>query len=270
MRVQTEEWRRFIPGVRMYKGKKTLFYNGENLWERNGDDLNGRPLIYDEEEREKWEVIIVLPGVEVIPECTFHWCTTIERVIMADTVKRIEDNAFCHCYRLVFVKLSRNLEFIGRWAFEDCVSLTSIFIPPSCQEIGTWAFDSCKKLIICNVPEYTRLGRYVFQNTALMKKSSIDFHENGDYDYENEEEAVRWVKSINIAEEFALHRACTSFNLLTEIIHPLVQCQGIKAMRMPNAIGITPSQYLAANPFADISEKEIVNRYILDMMGEVF
>ena len=81
---------------------------------------------------------------------------------------------------------------------------------------------------------------------------------------------IRWVKSINHEQEYALHRACTSFNPLSEIIHALVKRKGIKAMKMPNAIGITPSQYLAANPFADISEMEIVNRCLLDMMGEVF
>ena len=47
-RVQTEEWRLFIPGVRMYEGKKTLFYNGEKLY----DAVNGEFLSYDYEERE--------------------------------------------------------------------------------------------------------------------------------------------------------------------------------------------------------------------------
>ena len=30
-----------------------------------------------------------------------------------------------------------------------------------------------------------------------------------------------------------------------------------------------PSQYLAANTFTDISENNITNRYIFDMMGEI-
>ena len=267
MRIQTEEWRRFIPGIRMYKGKRTFFYNGEILW----DAENYKNLIYDYEERETWEVIMVLPGVQVIPERTFRWCLNVEVVIMADTVIRIENQAFDECISLGFIKLSTSLEYIGYLAFDNCTSLTSIFIPPSCQEIENWAFVTCKKLIILGIPENTLIGENAFQRTALIKKSSIDLQENGFYDsYENEEEAVRWVKSINHEEEYALHRACTSFNPLSEIIHGLVKRKGIKAMKMPNAIGITPSQYLAANPFADISEKEITNGYILDMMGEVF
>ena len=105
--------------------------------------------------------------------------------------------------------------------------------------------------------------------TALIKKSTIE-NRHGYYDRNNENEAVQWVKSINNEEAYALHRACASYNPLSEIIHALVKRQGINAMRMKNAIGVTPSQYLEANTFADILEKEIVNRFILDSTGEVF
>ena len=131
MRVQTEEWRRFIPAVRMYKGKKTLFYNGEKLY----DEENREWLIYSKEERDSWEVIIVLPGVEIIRDENFSWCVNVKTVIMSEDVKRIEYGAFSSCRSLVFVKLSRNLEYIGELAFIYCLSLTSIFIPPSCTEM---------------------------------------------------------------------------------------------------------------------------------------
>ena len=120
MRVQTEEWRRFIPGVRMYKGKKTLFYNGEILW----DDENGEYLVYDEEEQNSWEVIIVLPGVEMIPQDTPNCCEKLETVIMSDTVRRIEVHAFNSCKSLKIVRLSRDLENIEQEAFCHCESLT--------------------------------------------------------------------------------------------------------------------------------------------------
>ncbi|GFH47098.1 leucine-rich repeat domain-containing protein [Chaetoceros tenuissimus] len=268
MRVKTEEWRRFIPGVRMYKGMMTLFYNGEKLWEEMG--FNGHPLVYDYGERESWEVIIILPGVEVIPELTFFDCSNIKKVIMADSVRRIEGSAFfTYCDGLEFIRLSRSLEFIGKDAFYGCVSLTSIFIPPSCREIDEYVFERCTKLIILGLPQNVELGEYVFQNTALIEASPIETDENGYYDRNDDEIVIQWIKSINNEEVFALHRACASYNPLPEIIHALVQRLGIKAMRMPNAIEITPSQYLAANPFTDISEKDIINRYILDSMGEV-
>ena len=265
MRVQTEEWRRFIPGVRMYKGKKTFFYNGEELW----DNEEREPLVYNKEERDSWEVIIVLPGVEIIPGWTFCNCAKIYKVIMDDTVRRIEWGAFEKCVSLDFVKLSRNLEYIGHAAFYACYSLPSIFIPPSCREIGNGAFCDCNNLLILGLPQHVELGEDIFQNTALIKRSPLEFNEHGDYENNNEGRAIQWVKSINNEEIYSLHRACASYNPLSEIIHDLVKRQGINAIRMPNAIGITPSQYLQANTFADISEEEIVNKYILDMMGEI-
>ena len=111
MRVQTEEWRRFIPGIRMYKGKMTLFWNGEKLH----DDENYEFLLYDRKERHKWEVIIVLPGVEVIPWFTFKSCENVKTVIMSDTVRRIEHHAFLKCFFLKFVnahsaRLSKSID----------------------------------------------------------------------------------------------------------------------------------------------------------------
>ncbi|GFH50072.1 hypothetical protein CTEN210_06548 [Chaetoceros tenuissimus] len=266
MRVQTEEWRRFIPGVRMYKGKKTLFWNGEILY----DVDEGEYCVYDQEEQKSWEVIIVLPGVEVIPEATFSTLQKIETVIMSDSVRRIEDNAFGECENLSFAKLSRSLECIGEEAFYGCYSLPSIFIPPSCREIGHGAFADCHKLIIVNVPRQTQLGENVIVDTALIRVSSFEIDKYDDYDISINDNVNEWIKNINGDDaEFALHRACSSFNPMTEIIYDIAKRQGLKSFKKENQICITPLEYLEANPFAeDIDQSAIVKRYVLEMMGE--
>ncbi|GFH44646.1 leucine-rich repeat domain-containing protein [Chaetoceros tenuissimus] len=268
MRVQTEEWRRFTPGVRMYKGKKTLFYNGEPLWE--GRNVDGHPRrIYDWKERDSWEVIIVLPGVELIPNETFSSCENLKTVIMADSLKRIEEWVFNHCYCLEYVKLSNNLEYIGYGAFQSCSSLSSVFIPPSCREIDYGAFWNCKKLIIFVVPQHTQLGEDMIGCTALIEASLFELNENGDYESENSDEVNEWIKNTNgNTDEYALHRACSSYNPFTEIIYQIVKRQGLEAFHKKNEIGITPFQYLDTNPFADISQSAIMKRYVLEMMGE--
>lgn len=85
-----EEIEALGPGLRMYKDKMTLFYNGEINFEEN-DDGECRPLVHDRKERRSWEVIIALPGVEVIPADTFTFCQNVEVVIMADDLKKIEE-----------------------------------------------------------------------------------------------------------------------------------------------------------------------------------
>ncbi|GFH56019.1 leucine-rich repeat domain-containing protein [Chaetoceros tenuissimus] len=203
----------------MYKGKKTYFYNGEILWEGRG--RAGRTLIYDDEERKSWEVIIVLPGVEVIPERTFRLCTNVKKVIMHEDVKRIEFDAFVQCFKLISVKLSRNLEYIGVCAFWSCSSLTSIFIPQSCREIDRWAFRYCRQLLILGMPQNIQIRDYAFGNTLLMTKLPFSFAVDEDENFSPEDEAIaiQWVKTINDENAFALHRACSSFNPLLEIIH---------------------------------------------------
>ncbi|GFH47136.1 leucine-rich repeat domain-containing protein [Chaetoceros tenuissimus] len=259
------EWDEIValgPGVRMFRGKKTLFYNGEKL--RFGGFAS---LIYDEEERNTWQVMIVLPGVEMIPCCTFYDCRNIKTVVMADTVKRIEREAFMQCFGLQFVKLSTNLEFIGERAFCDCGFLTSIFIPPSCREIDWGAFFACKKLLILGLPHNVQLGQDVFQDTELLRVSPFETDEDGEYNEHDEEAVVQWVKSITNEEAYALHHLCCSHD--PDEIYRYVKAHGLRAMKLPNKIGITPSQYLAANPYFKIEEGKFLKRYVLEMMGEV-
>ena len=191
---------------------------------------------------------------------------------MSDTIKRIEYCGFKHCSSLKFVKLSTNLEYIGDFAFEDCTSLTAIFIPPSCTMIDRNAMEECKSLIIFHVPQHTRLGDCVIAGTKLLNSShfgedelQIDYFGN----YQNNEQVNAWIQSMNgDNQEYALHRACSSFNPMIDIISQIVKRQGLRSFRKKNVIGVTPLQYLEENPFADVDQHKLMKRNILDMMGE--
>ena len=190
---------------------------------------------------------------------------------MSDTVRRIENEAFCWCRKLEFVKLSRTLEFIGINAFCSCKSLTSIFIPPSCREIGIWAFGYCRKMIILSVPQHTRLGENVIDRTNLLETSPFygNDHRNDNINYNNNVEEVNdWIKNLNIVNEYELHRACSSYNPMEDIVYGIVRRKGLSNFQFPNAIGIIPMQYLEANPYADIDQHKLIKRYIAEMMGE--
>ncbi|GFH50287.1 hypothetical protein CTEN210_06763 [Chaetoceros tenuissimus] len=248
----------------MHKGKKTFFWNGEELW----DDENEEWLIYSEEEQDSWEVIIVLPGVELIRKRTFSTLEKLETVIMADdSVETIEVSAFSECHSLKFVRLSRNLEFIGDCAFWGCTSLSSIFIPPSCTEIGDEAFAFCYKLIIFHVPRHTMIGINAIRETALFDASPFEADARGVNS--NLHDVHAWVKGINDDDEYELHRACSSFNPLIEIIYGIVKRKGLNSWKMKNELGLTPLDYLDANPFADIEidQRALMKRYILELIG---
>ncbi|GFH61969.1 hypothetical protein CTEN210_18445 [Chaetoceros tenuissimus] len=250
-----QEWEEFTrqgPGVRMYKGKKTLFWNGQELYITKSSPL---------------EVIIVLPGVEVIPKWTFCACINAKTVIMTDSVRRIEDWAFHRCISLEFITLSRNLEYIGQSAFVKCESLTSIFIPPSCREIDFGAFWGCKKLIIFDVPQHTQfLGGSVLLDTALIHASP--FVHAQDRDFRQWDEVKAWIKDINRdSEDYSLHRLCCSDYPDFEQVYAFVKDNGLEVMKNLNNIGVSPYQYLAANPYVDFEAQTLINRYILEKMN---
>ena len=116
----------------MYNNLKTLFYNGEKLWKGDDEyfvelDLEEEPehpLVYNRKERKSWQQIVVLPGVEEIPMCTFQGCINVEKVVMYD-VRWIRSKAYLECKRLRHVLFSRNLEVVG----SNAVSYTHLTLP---------------------------------------------------------------------------------------------------------------------------------------------
>ncbi|GFH57166.1 predicted protein [Chaetoceros tenuissimus] len=231
-------------------GLVTLFYDGS------------KKLYNDELD---WECFTIaadagdLESLDISDECKRYWKerqTWQQRVIFADTVIRIEGSAFIHCRSLIFIKLSINLEIINVLAFGHC-NLTSVFIPPRCREVGLLAFTRNTNLTIFSVPNDTELSSNVINDAKLLER----FPGHGSMN--------TWMKNINIGPEFALHRVCASFEPTVEmLVDTMEERGGIKAFQVENSIGVTPSQYLKENPYAYVSEKEVIEKYVLQMMGE--
>ena len=213
-----------------------------------------------------WQVIFILPDVEIVPQKTFEGCTNIEVVVMSDFVRRIEKFAFLRCKRLELVIFSENLEFIGDGAFMDCDSLTSIFIPLSCREIGRKVFKNCNNLIILHIPQNMHIGKGIIQGTPLERLSPFETYS------EYVKGVNKWIRQINKKPQYALHRACSSYcsSSIENRIHIIVMRQGLQAFGTQNEIGITPLQYLDANPYVDIDQIQVIRRYMVEMTtGEV-
>ena len=63
-----------------------------------------------------------------------------------NSVTRIGDDAFYHCWSLTNVTIPSSVTNIGTNAFDDCTSLTSLTIPNSVASIGDEAFYGCGSL----------------------------------------------------------------------------------------------------------------------------
>lgn len=261
--ISDKEWdeiKKLGPGVRMYRGKKTLFYNGEKLYSYG----YGRTKVYDEKERESWEMIIVLPGVTSIPSFSFYACRFLEAVIMPDSVRTINRYVFTLCLSLKFIRLSKRLKCIKDYAFDKC-GLTAIFIPKSCKIIGDKAFFNCNELRIINVPEKTKLGKY-----AIPVRGTPGSYSEPDVKSKNE--GYQFIKNVNIPQQFNIYRTCSSenvFEAINVVSLEVILDQWTNMMNIPNQLGITPAQYLLENPYTEIDGIESLIAFKIKSMSEI-
>ncbi len=72
----------------------------------------------------------------------FRFCT-ITKIVLANSVTSIGENAFESCSNLTNITLGNGVTSIGSCAFKSCSGLTSITIPNSVKSIGSSAFPGC-------------------------------------------------------------------------------------------------------------------------------
>ncbi|GFH44055.1 hypothetical protein CTEN210_00529 [Chaetoceros tenuissimus] len=221
-------------------------------------------------ERLSWEQIIVEEGVTVIPISTFSYCCNIKKVILANTVIKIEAATFYNCSSLVYVKWSMSLEFIGPKAFFNC-NLSSVFLPPSCRKIdGDDTFARNENLKILNVPNDTKIDTFhdiyiMIHRTELLERSPFECTTISESSLSEYKFVNTWIKTLNNDEKFVLHKVCCSYQPTIQDIHTLILDKGFKAFQEKNNVGITPSEYLAENPYASIKEMDIIQYFIQEM-----
>lgn len=96
--------------------------------------------------------------------------TSVEVVILPETIEEIEDEAFDDCINLNQINFPDSIKRIGRWAFQGCHSLSEVHLPSQLEEIDGYAFDECFNLEKITMPsEVKRIGAYAFSETKLKK-----------------------------------------------------------------------------------------------------
>lgn len=95
---------------------------------------------------------VVPNGVEVIGKHAFQNARNLQKIILPETLLRIEDSAFDDCKNLTEIFFPKSLTEIGAWAFHGCDKIKSFKIHGGISKIGTYAFGSCEALeqiIVC-------------------------------------------------------------------------------------------------------------------------
>ena len=91
-------------------------------------------------------------GVEVIGEMAFRGKKALKNVIIANSVKEIEHDAFYDCDELDNVYVPAGVKVVRSYAFAECDKLKKVTFAGTPEKVGRHTFDDCDLLHDIIVP----------------------------------------------------------------------------------------------------------------------
>lgn len=85
-------------------------------------------------------------GLEKIGVSAFSNCTSLQSILMPDSIATVEAGAFLGCTKLASVRLSENLKAVSDMMFKGCSSIPFIDFPAKVASIGKESFMGCSSL----------------------------------------------------------------------------------------------------------------------------
>ncbi len=120
------------------------------------------------------ESVIIPDSVTSIDWSAFRSCTNLKSAIIGDSVKVIDDYAFSGCTSLENITIPDSVTSIGEGAFYNCSKLVNITIPDSVTSIGDKAFCYCTGLANITIPNsVTSIGRNAFYDCTGLANITI-------------------------------------------------------------------------------------------------
>ncbi len=113
--------------------------------------------------------LIIPDSVQKINAWAFYHCEALKSAQISGKVETIGENAFYDCRYLTSVTLGSGVLKLEKNAFYACGRLTEIICPDSLEEIGDCAFYNCKALTSVQLGEGLKtLGKNAFQNCSEL------------------------------------------------------------------------------------------------------
>ena len=91
-------------------------------------------------------------GVEIIGEMAFRGKKALKNVIIANSVKEIEHDAFYDCDELDNVYVPAGVKVVKSYAFAECDKLKKVTFAGTPEKVGRHTFDDCEQLHDIIVP----------------------------------------------------------------------------------------------------------------------
>ena len=133
------------------------------------DYTSWSPWIYDSVKR-----VIIADGVTPIGDNAFNGCSSLTSVTIPNSVTTIGWRAFSGCSSLTSITIPNSVTIIGGSAFKHCSSLTSVTIPNSVTIIGDETFYGCSFLTSVTIGNsVTTIGHEAFSGCTNLQKVNI-------------------------------------------------------------------------------------------------
>ena len=91
-------------------------------------------------------------GVEIIGEMAFRGKKALKNVIIANSVKEIEHDAFYDCDELDNIYVPAGVKIVRSYAFAECDKLKKVTFAGTPEKVGRHTFDDCDQLHDIIVP----------------------------------------------------------------------------------------------------------------------
>ena len=99
------------------------------------------------------ETSFIIPeGVEIIGEMAFRGKKALKNVIIANSVKEIEHDAFYDCDELDNIYVPAGVKVVRSYAFAECDKLKKVTFAGTPEKVGRHTFDDCDQLHDIIVP----------------------------------------------------------------------------------------------------------------------
>lgn len=129
------------------------------------------------------EVVFIGNGIE---EGALSDCTTVEKVVISDTITTLNRAIFNGCVSLQTVEMSKNVEEIRDYVFSGCYALESITIPATVKKLGHF-IEANENVVIYyegTIDEWVQIQYNSFYTTTDIYAGVSHFYlqdENGEY-----------------------------------------------------------------------------------------
>ncbi|MCM1091421.1 MAG: leucine-rich repeat protein [Butyrivibrio sp.] len=119
------------------------------------------------------EKIVIPETVTKIQPQAFE-SSGLSEIIIPNSVTEIKSSAFKDCTRLNVVEMPDSVTFMGTYIFSGCTKLTTVKLPSERVNIAEGTFKDCTSLIAVTLPETVEaIRKYAFQNCTSL--ANINF-----------------------------------------------------------------------------------------------